>query len=136
MRVKHIIQGRKLDENEREVKDFDYSSDKFPKCAWCGRPYRDAVAPIDALIGFLCRADTCNKFTRRTEHVSTRKIERVWSGKEFKWQYVNEVVDELQEVLGACKAVKVQNSPSGPLEALALREEVREIKELAQPDLI
>lgn len=138
MRIKHVIQGRKIDESEREVKDFDYSSDNFPKCAWCGRPYRDSAVPITSLVGFTCRADTCNKTTRRTILLTTKKLERVWTGKEHKWQYMNEVVNELQDALGACKAIEVKTSPTGPLELLALREEIKQLSqtELSQPDLL
>lgn len=134
MRISKKEKGRIVDQDVREVEEFAFTVDKMLKCSWCGRPYKYPAIPIESMLSFGC-IPGCEKITRKTTPV-TRKCERIWDGKQYKW----ELIDVIQEALGAEVTIKIDEKKTrGPLETLALPRIIASLKqtnELAQPDLL
>lgn len=131
MNITKKEKGRITEPDVREVEQFALTAEGILKCSWCGRPYKYNAIPIESLGGFACLPG-CDKITRRIAP-ATRKSERIWDGKQHKWQ----LVDKIAEILGSEAPIKVTEKTIGPIEALVLPQRVAALKmELSQPDLI
>lgn len=137
MRVKHKKQGKIVDKDTRTVEEFQFSPESLPKCAWCGKPYRNQSLQIESLGGFTC-IDGCGQVTSRSEFLmqnpNRKKITRVWAGKEYKWETINEIQEALQE----CKSIVEVKSVIIPKEVIevSIKQVVVSEEVLSQPDLI